>query len=272
MLRFMPDYRRNRVPGGTFFFPVNLLDRHSDLLVTPIDALRNAVSAGARPRRFPHRRLGRASRPHALAVDPAGRRCRLSRSLARDQDRILEINAYQQTAVTRHGQPGRTRHPAAAVLGAFGPATIRTSPLTWTTRISTQSSTVWWNTRRIGRTPRFGGASPVGCIRPRGLAAAASHKKRASGGETKPEGGAAQGGTAALAAHYRVGATARSHTQWLDVNRRRFEAECAALFRPTPPGAYGIGRHAITAIALYACGPFKPVRGARLRFEGVGDA
>ena len=25
----MPDYRRNRVPGGTFFFPVNLLDRRS---------------------------------------------------------------------------------------------------------------------------------------------------------------------------------------------------------------------------------------------------
>jgi hypothetical protein len=34
------------------------------------------------------------------------------------------------------------------------------------------------------------------------------------------------------------------------------------FFRPTPPGAYGIGRHAITAIALYAWGPFKPVRGA----------
>jgi putative transposase len=43
MLWFMPDYRRNRVPGGTFFFTVNLLDRRSDLLVTQIDALRNAV-------------------------------------------------------------------------------------------------------------------------------------------------------------------------------------------------------------------------------------
>jgi putative transposase len=43
MLRFMPDYRHNRVPGGTFCFTVNLLDRHSDLLVTRIDALRNAV-------------------------------------------------------------------------------------------------------------------------------------------------------------------------------------------------------------------------------------
>jgi putative transposase len=39
----MPDYRRNRVPGGTFFFTVNLLDRRSDLLVTRIDALRKAV-------------------------------------------------------------------------------------------------------------------------------------------------------------------------------------------------------------------------------------
>jgi putative transposase len=39
----MPNYRRNRVPGGTFFFTVNLRDRASDLLVTRIDALRNAV-------------------------------------------------------------------------------------------------------------------------------------------------------------------------------------------------------------------------------------
>jgi len=39
----MPDYRRNRVPGGTFFFTVNLRDRRSDLLVTYIDALRDAV-------------------------------------------------------------------------------------------------------------------------------------------------------------------------------------------------------------------------------------
>ena len=39
----MPDYRRNRVPGGTFFFTVNLLDRRSNLLVARIDALREAV-------------------------------------------------------------------------------------------------------------------------------------------------------------------------------------------------------------------------------------
>jgi putative transposase len=39
----MPDYRRNRVPGATYFFTVNLRDRQSGLLVTHIDALRGAV-------------------------------------------------------------------------------------------------------------------------------------------------------------------------------------------------------------------------------------
>ncbi len=39
----MPDYRRNRVAGGSYFFTVNLLDRRADLLVAEIDALRAAV-------------------------------------------------------------------------------------------------------------------------------------------------------------------------------------------------------------------------------------
>jgi putative transposase len=39
----MPDYRRNRVPGATYFLTVNLRDRRSNLLVTEIAALRDAV-------------------------------------------------------------------------------------------------------------------------------------------------------------------------------------------------------------------------------------
>jgi putative transposase len=39
----MTDYRRNRVPGGTFFFTVNLYDRRSGLLIQHIDILRDAV-------------------------------------------------------------------------------------------------------------------------------------------------------------------------------------------------------------------------------------
>ena len=45
MLGPMPDYRRNRVPGGTYFFTVNLHDRRSELLVARIDVLRAAVRA-----------------------------------------------------------------------------------------------------------------------------------------------------------------------------------------------------------------------------------
>lgn len=39
----MPDYRRNLVPGGCFFFTANLLDRQSNLLVAQVDILRDAV-------------------------------------------------------------------------------------------------------------------------------------------------------------------------------------------------------------------------------------
>jgi len=41
----MPEYRRNRVPGGTFFFTANLANRRSDLLVRDIETLRAAVRA-----------------------------------------------------------------------------------------------------------------------------------------------------------------------------------------------------------------------------------
>lgn len=39
----MPDYRRNWVPGGTYFFTVALLERKQDLLVAEIERLREAV-------------------------------------------------------------------------------------------------------------------------------------------------------------------------------------------------------------------------------------
>jgi len=39
----MPDYLRYRVPGGTYFFTITLLERGGDLLVRHIDVLREAV-------------------------------------------------------------------------------------------------------------------------------------------------------------------------------------------------------------------------------------
>jgi putative transposase len=41
----MPNYRRAFVPGGCWFFTVNLLDRRQTLLVDHVESLREAVSA-----------------------------------------------------------------------------------------------------------------------------------------------------------------------------------------------------------------------------------
>ncbi|MGH8474247.1 MAG: REP-associated tyrosine transposase [Methylococcales bacterium] len=48
----MPDFRRYRVPGGTYFFTVNLLERRLDTLVRHVDALREAVRVTQRRRPF----------------------------------------------------------------------------------------------------------------------------------------------------------------------------------------------------------------------------
>jgi putative transposase len=39
----MPNYHRNRVPGGTYFFTVALADRRSSLLVERVELLRGSV-------------------------------------------------------------------------------------------------------------------------------------------------------------------------------------------------------------------------------------
>lgn len=48
----MPDYRRFRVPGGTYFLTVNLLERQLDTLVRHVDELREAVGVTRRERPF----------------------------------------------------------------------------------------------------------------------------------------------------------------------------------------------------------------------------
>jgi len=49
----MPDYRRYRLPGGTYFFTVNLLQCYpNDLLVRHIDILRSEVRAVREKRPF----------------------------------------------------------------------------------------------------------------------------------------------------------------------------------------------------------------------------
>ncbi len=48
----MPNYLRYRVPGGTYFFTINLLDRGADHLTRHIDALRAAVRRTRNERPF----------------------------------------------------------------------------------------------------------------------------------------------------------------------------------------------------------------------------
>ena len=49
----MADYRRNRVPAGTYFFTVNLRERNTRVLVDEIEALRAAVRKVRAARSFP---------------------------------------------------------------------------------------------------------------------------------------------------------------------------------------------------------------------------
>jgi putative transposase len=48
----MPNYRRAFIPGGCWFFTVNLLDRRQTLLVDHIEILREALAATRRSRPF----------------------------------------------------------------------------------------------------------------------------------------------------------------------------------------------------------------------------
>src|SRR5256885_11156838 len=48
----MVRYRRNLVPGGTYFFTVTLADRRSTILVDHIAALREAFRTARRERSF----------------------------------------------------------------------------------------------------------------------------------------------------------------------------------------------------------------------------
>ncbi|MDK9363648.1 REP-associated tyrosine transposase [Lelliottia wanjuensis] len=48
----MSNYRRNYIPGGTWFFTVNLQNRQSDLLTRHIDHLRAAIQTVKRTKPF----------------------------------------------------------------------------------------------------------------------------------------------------------------------------------------------------------------------------
>jgi hypothetical protein len=72
-----------------------------------------------------YRRVGRVARAHALHVDPAAGRQRLSCSLVGDQGWFLQIIARNRARRLREASPRRTGYLAAPVLGTHDPRPSR---------------------------------------------------------------------------------------------------------------------------------------------------
>jgi hypothetical protein len=92
----------------------------------------------------------------------------------------LPIGEPRSPVMTRRGERGiwQRRYWEHTIRG-----TIATLRLTWTIRISTRSSMVWWRTRRTGHIRHFAGASLAECIPPTGGAAAMNRNRLANGSE-----------------------------------------------------------------------------------------
>ena len=174
----MPDYHRNRVPGGTFFFTANLLDRRSDLLVTQIDPLREAV------------RQVRARAPFhidAWVVLPDHMQCLWTpafagwRAIKKRFSKSLGMSEPRSPVMIRRGERGIWQR-------RYWEHTIRDEQ-DWrrisTTFISIRCSTVWSSIRRTGRIPPFVAVLPAGYTRRGGCAARGSRRRRVSGDESK---------------------------------------------------------------------------------------
>ena len=100
----MPDFRRVFVPGGSYFFTVNLLERRGNrLLVDNMDALREAVRKTKQERPF---------RIDAWVVLPEHMHMMLTLPPGDSRNRTAFGDARQQR---------RTRHLATAILGTPNP-------------------------------------------------------------------------------------------------------------------------------------------------------
>jgi putative transposase len=137
----MTDYRRNFIPGGSFFFTVNLASRRLRLLTEHIDELRTAF----RETRHHHPFTTDAmvvlpDHLHVVWTMPEGdadfgTRWRLIKSAFSRQlpltEPISDSRAAKVNAASGNGAFGSIRSAMRAI-----------SPATWITSISIQSSTV----------------------------------------------------------------------------------------------------------------------------------
>jgi REP element-mobilizing transposase RayT len=116
----MPDYRRNRVPGGTTFFTGNLRDWNSRLLTDRIDLLRGAIRS-VRSRR-PFHIDGWVVLPDhmhciwTLPPDDVDFSGRWYASM-----RLFEIHSGHRATVIHDAAARGTWHLAAPLLGTYYP-------------------------------------------------------------------------------------------------------------------------------------------------------
>jgi putative transposase len=132
----MPNCRRNRIPGASYFFTVNLSDRRSNLLVAHIDTLREAV-----------RKVRGRSPFHidAWVVLPDHMHCLWTlpeedadfsgrwRDVKTAFSQSLPANEQRSALMVHRGERGS----GSADTGSTRFATIATMPSTWTTSTST---------------------------------------------------------------------------------------------------------------------------------------
>jgi hypothetical protein len=133
--RSMPDYRRNRVPGGTYFFTVNLLDRDRPLLVEHIELLRESVR---RVRELMPFHIDAwvvlPEHMHALWTLPEG--MRISRGDGKPSRWRSRSESRQGRRGRRVGEAGGSAEFGSAGIGSTRSGTTRIMQSTWITFIS----------------------------------------------------------------------------------------------------------------------------------------
>jgi len=149
----MTDYRRNFLAGGSFFFTVNLAERHLRLLMDHIDKLRAAFREMRRHHPFTiDAMVVLPDHLHTIWTLPEGDAdfaTRWRRSSPRSHAASRPANGFQRAA-----PPKANAASGSGAIGSIPFAMTTISRATSTTFISIQSSTGLRRGSVIGRVPR----------------------------------------------------------------------------------------------------------------------
>jgi hypothetical protein len=114
----MTSYRRNLVPGGSYFFTVNLADRRLSLLTDHVGLLRAAFRHVRT--RHPFTIEAAVILPdHLHAMDFTGRGFLLRHALAPHKGNVFSRIAGWRGHINKPSREGRARNLAAALLGTY---------------------------------------------------------------------------------------------------------------------------------------------------------